>query len=206
MNITDFLVRFECSYHKLVVFDIKLPEGVQTFFLLMVANVSEENKCLEHATWNFMTYKNMKDCLCKIFRNFAACMWGSNAPAIKSESVFIRDHENPLQVKGCPGHKTFLRTTSYFCLFKMHNNPIGRDRKVLKYFKCNSRKQLARYCNYWPPREVQNKNIHITLLSAEIPILVKEALGMGVLDSILYQICYKYTVAKCFFACIDRIW
>ena len=121
-------------------FDIKPPEGVQTVFLLTAANVSEENEHLTRATCNSMTYENMKDYVYP-----AAWVRESNDPAVKSEPVFITDHGNPLQVKGSPGRKTFLRSTSYSCLFKTHNNPIGRDGRVLRCFKCNSMKPLVSY-------------------------------------------------------------
>ena len=65
----------------------------------------------------------------------------------------------------------------------MYNYQIGLDGRVLKCFKCNSMKHLTRYYNYWPPKEVQNENIYIMLLSTEILILVKEVLDMGRLDS-----------------------
>ena len=134
---------------------------------------------------NSMAYENMKVCLHKIFGYPTASsrVEESNAPIIKSEPVFIKHHENTLQVKDCPGYKIFLRITSSSRSFKMHNNLIGWDGRVLKCFKCNSMNHLTRYYSYQLVREVQNENRHIILLSTEIPILVKKALVMGVLDS-----------------------
>ena len=40
-NITDFLGKFEYLYQKLGNFDVRLPQGVQAFFLLKAANISE---------------------------------------------------------------------------------------------------------------------------------------------------------------------
>ena len=39
-NITEFLINYENLYTKLSKFNIALPEGVQSFFLLNAANVS----------------------------------------------------------------------------------------------------------------------------------------------------------------------
>ena len=67
VSITDFIVRFEYLYHKMMQFDMNLPEGVKAFFLLNAANVSEDNEKLARATVGELTYDNMKDKIQKIF-------------------------------------------------------------------------------------------------------------------------------------------
>ena len=54
VSITEFIVRFEYLYHKLKQFDIKLPEGVQAFFLLNVANVSGKNWHVQQLETSFV--------------------------------------------------------------------------------------------------------------------------------------------------------
>ena len=49
-SITEFLVEYEMLYSKLGTFQITLPEGVQAYFLLTAANVSEDRECLIRAT------------------------------------------------------------------------------------------------------------------------------------------------------------
>ena len=67
---------------------MKLPEGIQAFFLLTTANVCEENERLVCATCNSMTYENMKDCLPKIIGDPTACAGERNAPT-ENQSLFL---------------------------------------------------------------------------------------------------------------------
>ena len=53
-------MHYEFLYSKLKKFNIELPEGVQAFFLLKAANVSEENERLARATCGEMKYAHMK--------------------------------------------------------------------------------------------------------------------------------------------------
>ena len=46
VNIIEFLVHYEFLYSKLTKLEVTLPEGVQAFFLLKAANVSDENERL----------------------------------------------------------------------------------------------------------------------------------------------------------------
>ena len=73
VSIDEFMVRFEYLYHKLKQFDMKIPNGVEAFFLLNAANVSDENEKLACATVNWRNdYENMKAKLQKIFGDPAA--------------------------------------------------------------------------------------------------------------------------------------
>ena len=104
VTITDFIARFEYLYHKLKQFDMKLPEGVQAFFLLNAANISEDNKTLARATVGEITYENMKAKIQKIFGDHAASEGSGGAPAVKSEPVFETKHEDVYQStssRGC---------------------------------------------------------------------------------------------------------
>ena len=70
-----------------------LPEGVQSFFLLNAANVSEENERLARATCGDFTYKNMKSTIQKIFGDPSATTCDI-APAIKVEPAFVSEHQS----------------------------------------------------------------------------------------------------------------
>ena len=63
-------------------------------------------------------------------------------------------------------------------------NPLGRDGKLMRCFKCDSTEHFSRDC----PQSRGNRDpneIHIVLLNSEpeMTTLVRESLGMGVLDS-----------------------
>jgi hypothetical protein len=92
-SITEFLIQYELYYNKLAQFNIALPQGVQSFFLLSAANVSDENERLARATCGDFTYKNMKSTIQKIFGDPAAAS-SDIAPAIKTEPLFAAEHRN----------------------------------------------------------------------------------------------------------------
>ena len=195
VNITEFLVQFEYLYHKLGKFDVKLPEGVQAFFLLNAANVSEENERLARATCSVMNYENMKTTIKKFFGDPAAVGGGNGAPSVKAEPVFVSEHESALQTRGWQprgrgrgrgrGYRNYnygrdSNDTNY-----RRSNPVGRDGKTMKCFKCNSTEHFSRYCDKGQGSSEKVQEIHITLLNADqqMSMLVHESLGMGVLDS-----------------------
>ena len=63
VNTNDFLVRYEFSYQKLQKLGMTLSEGVQAFFMLNAANLSEGNKKLARTTYTSLKYRRMKDTL-----------------------------------------------------------------------------------------------------------------------------------------------
>ena len=195
VSITDFIVRFKYLCHKLKQFDMKLPEGVQAFFLLNAANISEDNEKLARATVGELTYENMKAKIQKIFGDPAASEGSGGAPAVKSEPVFETKHEDVYQSTSSHGHsrggKRRGRSQVRFRTGETINrqsNPIGKDGKVLRCFNCDSTKHLSNKCPYPRGDDSHTQDIHITLFSAKpdkaMSALIKEALGMAVLDSV----------------------
>ena len=65
-NFSDFIVEYDQRYHKIEKFDMKLPEGVQAFFLLKAANLTVEAEKLARATAK-LEYKDMREKLARIF-------------------------------------------------------------------------------------------------------------------------------------------
>ena len=78
--------------------EVKLPEGVRAFFLVTAGNVSVENEKLARATCGKITYDNMKTAIKKIFGDPAASN-GGGAPAVKSEALFMTEHESVLYTR-----------------------------------------------------------------------------------------------------------
>ena len=196
-SITDFLVTFETLHDKLVKLDIDLPQGVQAFFLLTAANVSDEKESLARTTCGDMTYDNMKKCLQKIF-NDPSAVDNNIAPPIKCEPAFAarhrynRDSRDNRSYRGRGGGNRVVGN--------YRTNGRDKDGNVLRCFKCGSDKHFARECRVRPPQNslyVNTENIsdssqpelpqqiHITLLSNSnsLDTLVNENLGIGILDT-----------------------
>ena len=199
VSITEFLVHYEYLYHKLAKYDNAIPEGVQAFFVLTAANISEENEKLARASCGLMTYPNMKECIQKIFGDPSGDGTGST-PSVKSEPVFHSDHYEDVnytsgfrgwrgQRRGGRGHGfgTFNRSqpsgTSY------RKNPVDRDGNLLKCFKCGATDHFARSCQSKRrvDREFKTEEIHITLFNGksdtDMAGLVGECFGKALLDS-----------------------
>ena len=60
-NFSEFIVKYEHLYHKLTQYKMDLPEGVQAFFLLNAANMTEENEKLAGTTAGKLTYSDTKE-------------------------------------------------------------------------------------------------------------------------------------------------
>ena len=196
VNMTDFLGKFEYLYTKLGNFDVVLPEGVQAFFLLKAANISEENERLARATCAAVTYEGMKTALRKIFGDPASSQGDSGAPSVKAEPVFASEHESALQTRswrgrwrgrGNRGSRNNYPSSNYGA--SRGSNPFGRDGKIMKCYICDSEKHLARDCEKRKDKNEPVQEIHITLFNADLQVsrLVMESLGMGVLDSACTQ-------------------
>ena len=193
VNITEFLVDFGYLCNKLSKQEIVLPEGVLAFMLLKASNISIEHERLARATCTSMTYANMKQCIMKIFGEPGTDGGEGGAPSIKSEPVFQTNHEDALQSswrggwrgRGRGGRYRGGGSNSYGSSNEgtQKTNPFGRDGKVLKCFKCGSARHFARYCNQ--SKDDSPQEIHIVLMnsSPELSTLVRESLGMGLLDS-----------------------
>ena len=213
MNIIEFLVHYEYLYSKLIRFEIKLPEGVQAYFLLKAANISEENERLARATCGEMKYENMKECIKKIFGD-STSGGGSDggAPAVRSEPVFQSSHHEDVnytsgssswrgrgQGRG-RGFNTSTGPRQYRSnyvprdgykqdRYNSGTNPVDKEGKILKCFKCGSINHLSRSCHMKRNmgNDVKSHDIHITLFNAKsdehMTGLVKECQGKALLDS-----------------------
>ena len=84
-NFSEFIIKYEHLYHKLTQYKMDLPEGVQAFFLLNAANMTEENEKLARTTAGKLTYSNTKETIMRIFGDPGAVGDEVKAPAIKEE-------------------------------------------------------------------------------------------------------------------------
>ena len=85
-NFSDFIVKWEHLYQKIVQFDMKLPEGVKAYFLLNAANMSAEYDKFARTTVKELNYAEMKDKVMKIFGDPLMTDDKGGVPQIKSES------------------------------------------------------------------------------------------------------------------------
>ena len=100
MGIKDFIIKYESNFHKLGMFNIKLPEGVQSFFVLKAANITEENERLARVTCPELKYANMKETLLKIFSDPSSSIGDENVPAVKIEPVYKVTHRGSYRGDG----------------------------------------------------------------------------------------------------------
>ena len=191
-SIQEFIIRYEHLYCKLGAFNIELPQGVQAFFLLIAANISDEYEKLARATCKEMTYTEMKITILKIFNDTS----GGNAsaepaPSIKTEPVFKATHDAGYRggYRGSYRGNRGRGRGSYRSTQMHDTNPRDRDGKVMKCFKCGSERHFARYCDKKDEntenKQPKKEDVHITLLSEDRKMsrLVKESLGMAILDT-----------------------
>ena len=194
VSITDFIVRFEYLCHKLKQFNMKLLEGVQAFFLLSAANISEDNEKLAHATVGEITWENMKAKIQKIFGDPTDSEGSGGAPAVKREPVFETKHEDAYQSTSSSGRggggKHKCRSQVRFGTEETINRQfllIGKDGNILRCFNCDSTKHLSNKCPYPRGDDSRTQDIYITLFNAKpdkvMSALITESLGMAVLDS-----------------------
>ena len=69
-------------------YKIDIPEGMQAFYLLNAANMTEENEKLTRTTAGKLTYSNMKETMMRIFGDPGSVGDEIKAPAIKKEVFY----------------------------------------------------------------------------------------------------------------------
>ena len=190
-SITEFLIRYEYLYQKLTVHNITLPEGVQAFFLLTAANISEDKERLARTTCPDMTKDGMKLTIQKIFGDPASAE-NKGSVAIKQEPAFMTSEQEEEAYWTRNSYNNRGRGRGYYSRGQNnrgrpwqrkdnnHKNRSGNP-QGMKCFKCGSKSHFIKDC---PAEEC-----HFTLLSTRIkpskPLssLLRETLGMAILDS-----------------------
>ena len=79
---------YEFLYQKLQKFGITFPNGVQSFFALNAANLSEENEKLLRTTCLSLNDATIKEILKKVFSDVSS-LEHKNVPAVKEEVEMI---------------------------------------------------------------------------------------------------------------------
>ena len=200
VSITEFLVHYEYLYHKLGKYEIKLPEGVQAFFVLNAANISEENEKLARTTCGQMTYANMKACIQKIFGDPSGDGNG-NTPPVKSEPVFQSDHSEDVNFtsgyrSGWRSQNRGVRSRGYMNNRSQRGrpgygkNPVDKDGNLFRCYKCGKPGHFARSCTFRNDEDetkTEQVKMVITLLNVKsdknMEGLVGECFGKALLDS-----------------------
>ena len=179
MSITDFLVKYEFLYHQLSDYEVKLPTGVQAFFLLQALNVSDENERLVRATISVMTYEEMKATILKTFGD-SVTSGVDSTPAVKTEPVYKCTHD-----VGYRSNKNWKYQKKDGNATRL--NPKDKNGDIMKCFRCGSTRHLANRCMSKTPQAkdtFETEEIHFTLFTNDkMSPLVQESLGMAVLDS-----------------------
>ena len=147
---------------------MQLPEGVRAFFLLNAANVSEENERLARAICETMYYDTMKGAIKKIFGDPTASDGGNGALSVKAEPIFMSEHESAFQTRAWRGRGRGRGYSRGGGRQYRRSNPVGRDGKMINFFKCNSTQHFSRNCDKVQERNDKVQEIHITLLNADL--------------------------------------
>ena len=138
MGMTEFFINHESNYHRLAAFNIGLPQGVQSFFLLRAANITEDNERLARVTCPKLKYPNMKETLMKICNDPSLKTGEESVPEVKMEPVYKVSHRGLYRGagrgRGYGGRgygRQYSRQDSEF-------NPRDRDGNIMECFKCKS--------------------------------------------------------------------
>ena len=162
-NFSEFIVKYEHLYHKLTQYKMDLPEGVQAFFLLNAANMTEENEKLARTTAGKLTFSNMKETIMRIFGDPGAVGDEVKAAAIKEE-VFYAGYRRGSNRSGGRGRGSRYSESMSSSNQRNENrepntlNPRDRSGNILKCFNCNSIKHLVNKCPH--PKDVSNIRCH----------------------------------------------
>ena len=194
MGMKEFIIKYEGLYHKLQEFNLTLPDGVQCFFFLIAANISEENERLARVTCANLTYEDMKETLFKIFNDPGGGQTtkDDNIPAIKQEPVFKVTHKNRgEQASSYRYRNDYDSSRKKNVQANRGYNIKDAEGNIMRCFKCGSEKHFARECPKWVDSEKkyhqkskEKQPVYITLFSSsKVSGFLKESLGMAVLDT-----------------------
>ena len=93
-NFSDFLVEYDQRYHRVKMYGMELPEGVQAFFLLKAANLNAESEKLAHAIAK-LEYNDMREKIMKIFGDPGVLDENGSVPLVKEEVLYGQEYEKP---------------------------------------------------------------------------------------------------------------
>ena len=184
-NFSEFIVEYDQRYHKIEKYEMKLPEGVQAFFLLKAANLTVESEKLARATAK-LEYKDMREKLARIFGDPGILEGKGVAPEVKEEVYY--GYENKKKFAGGGRGRGESDSGTWRSGSNRGYRGRGRSRGRPRCYRCQSEEHFVREC---PLAEVTeevhaveeaNVNVHITLHLSQQRLNV-EALGKGLLDS-----------------------
>ena len=184
-NFSEFIVEYDQRYHKIEKYEMKLPEGVQAFFLLKAANLTVESEKLARATAK-LEYKDMREKLARIFGDPGILEGKGVAPEVKEE-VFYGYENKKKFAGGGRGHGESDSGTWRSGSNRGYRGR-GRSRGRPRCYRCQSEEHFVRECPLAEATEEvhaveeANVNVHITLHLSQQKLNV-EALGKGLLDS-----------------------
>ena len=192
---SEFIVEFEKRYNKIARYDMKLPEGVQAFFLLKAANLNDETEKLARAV-SSLEYKDMREKIQKIFGDPGILSNKEEVPIVKEDVLYGEGY-----YRG--GNRGRGRSRNRGGGFNRGNRGSGRgaaqSQNQYRCYECDSTKHFANQC---PHRQNKNEevhyvqqqgseetllNVHVTLINLKTETLrgslLKETFGKGLLDT-----------------------
>ena len=224
MSIKDYLITFERLDHKILQYNIKLPEPVLAYRVLKSANISPEKEQLARATITELKYEAMKKQISKIFNE--TCLTKSSSPPVevKVEDAFYSNSFRGNSFRGrrfyrgrgrrgrgeAPGRRYANQSVQQSKGEQPQNksvkvkNPSDANGFVTKCMVCRSIYHWVKDC---PDRNAmynacQEEEVHITLFSKTVQeCYVENFLGETLSYAILDSGCTKSFCGRVWLQC-----
>ena len=207
MSIKDYLITFERLRHKILQYNIKLPEPVLAYRVLKSANISPEKEQLALATITKLKYEAMKKQILKIFDETWLTKGSCPPVEVKVEDAFYSNSFRGNSFRGrrfyrgrgrgeAPGRRYANQSVQQSKGEQPQNksvkvkNSLDANGFVIKCMACGSIYHWVKDC---PDRNAmytacQEEEVYITLFSKTVQEcyvenLLGETLSYAILDS-----------------------
>ena len=195
-----FLVEFNTKYREVKKHKLNFDDGILAFFLLMAANLPEDQERLVRATAE-LTFENVKDKLQKVFGEFDGkdggmqvkeeCMYakssfrdraGASQSGTGSRYSQSNNYQRGSSGRGTAGRGSFSRGAG-----RIRGNPRDSQGVVMRCFECESTMHMIKDC----PHKVKTTEhaeymVQLTfvagLASREQDAMMYEALARAIID------------------------
>ena len=160
----DYILEFEHLNHKILEYDMKLPDTVLAFKLLDGAGLSEQQRLMASTVASDLKFETMRSALKRIFSNEASADSTVEMDIKKEEDVFVsvkrRDSfkygqkQREIQYQGS---SSFKRSSKLPSAPKL--NPVKRRGEVSRCAICDSKMHWVSKCPHKSAKRLQSANV-----------------------------------------------
>ena len=193
-NFSDFIAVFDQKYREIKKYNMELPDGVQAFFLLKSANISQESEKLARTTAK-LEYTDMREKLMRIFGDPGVLSESGAVPEVKQEALY-GSYTSRGRGRFRGGYRGSSSSNRENVTGAQKSSSFrgggGARPRTYSCYRCNSKSHFIADCPHPPPsginvNEEANLTVHISLFNSKLAANEKslqvEALSKGVLDS-----------------------